>query len=85
MRLKDKLLIAVENRPVQTGNFHCDFNQVWTASRAGFSGGIWSDGPVLLSVIRHWAFRDQVSIRKKSRRRGLSRNTIRKYMRLGSV
>ena len=39
----------------------------------------------LLSVIRRWAFRDQVSIREISRRTGLSRNTIRKYLRSGSV
>ena len=39
----------------------------------------------LLSVIRRWAFRDQVSIREISRRTGLSRNTIRKYLRAGSV
>ena len=40
---------------------------------------------VLLSVIRRWAFRDQLSIREISRRTGLSRNTIRKYLRSGSV
>ena len=39
----------------------------------------------LLSVIRRWAFRDQVSIREISRRTGLSRNTIRKYLRASSV
>ena len=39
----------------------------------------------LLSVIRRWAFRDQLSIREISRRTGLSRNTIRKYLRSGSV
>ena len=35
----------------------------------------------LLSVIRRWAFRDRLSIREISRRTGLSRNTIRKYLR----
>ena len=35
----------------------------------------------LLSVIRRWAFRDQLSIREISRRTHLSRNTIRKYLR----
>jgi transposase len=35
----------------------------------------------LLSVIRRWALRDQLSIREISRRTGLSRNTIRKYLR----
>jgi transposase len=39
----------------------------------------------LLSVIRRWAFRDQISIREISRRTGLSRNTIRKYLRSGAV
>ena len=39
----------------------------------------------LLSVIRRWAFRDQLPIREISRRTGLSRNTIRKYLRSGSV
>jgi transcriptional regulator with XRE-family HTH domain len=35
----------------------------------------------LLSVIRRWAFRDRLSIREIARRTGLSRNTIRKYLR----
>lgn len=35
----------------------------------------------LLSVIRRWAFRDRISIREISRRTGLSRNTIRRYLR----
>lgn len=39
----------------------------------------------LLSVIRRWAFRDQLSIRAIARRTGLSRNTIRKYLRSGTV
>ena len=39
----------------------------------------------LLSVIRQWALRDQLSIREISRRTGLSRNTIRKYLRAGTV
>jgi transcriptional regulator with XRE-family HTH domain len=39
----------------------------------------------LLSVIRRWAFRDKLSIREISRRTGLSRNTIRKYLRSGLV
>jgi transposase len=39
----------------------------------------------LLSVIRRWALRDQLSIREISRRTGLSRNTIRKYLRAGTV
>ena len=35
----------------------------------------------LLSVIRRWALRDRLSIREIARRTGLSRNTIRKYLR----
>ncbi|MFK0686573.1 IS21 family transposase, partial [Ochrobactrum sp. BD61] len=36
----------------------------------------------LLSMIRRWHFRDHLSIREICRRTGLSRNTIRKYLRL---
>jgi transposase len=39
----------------------------------------------LLSVIRRWHFRQKLSIREIARRTGLSRNTIRKYLRDGSV
>ncbi|WP_242130492.1 winged helix-turn-helix transcriptional regulator, partial [Sphingobium sp. Sx8-8] len=39
----------------------------------------------LLSVIRRWHFRDHLSIREIARRTGLSRNTIRKYLRSGIV
>ena len=39
----------------------------------------------LLSVIRRWRYRDHFSIREISRRTGLSRNTIRKYLRSDSV
>ncbi len=39
----------------------------------------------LLSVIRRWAFREGMPIREISRRTGLSRNTIRKYLRAGTV
>lgn len=39
----------------------------------------------LLSVIRRWHFRDDLSIREICRRTGLSRNTIRKYLRGGDV
>ncbi|REG28203.1 winged helix-turn-helix DNA-binding protein, partial [Paracoccus versutus] len=38
-----------------------------------------------LSVIRRWALRDKISIREIARRTGLSRNTIRKYLRAGDV
>ncbi|NRP21734.1 hypothetical protein LPJGGPFB_04993 [Ensifer adhaerens] len=39
----------------------------------------------LLSVIRRWHFREHLSIREICRRTGLSRNTIRKYLRAGGV
>ena len=39
----------------------------------------------LLSVIRRWAFRDRIPIREICRRTGLSRNTIRKYLRSDEV
>jgi predicted transcriptional regulator len=38
-----------------------------------------------LSVIRRWASRDKMPIREIARRTGLSRNTIKKYLREGSV
>jgi len=34
-----------------------------------------------LSVIRRWALRDKMPIREIARRTGLSRNTIRRYLR----
>ena len=39
----------------------------------------------LLSVIRRWHYRDHFSIRETSRRTGLSRNTVRKYLRSDAV
>ena len=39
----------------------------------------------LLSVIRRWHFREGKPIREIERRTGLSRNTIRKYLRAGTV
>jgi transposase len=39
----------------------------------------------LLSVIRRWHFREGMPIREIGRRTGLSRNTIRKYLRAGTV
>jgi transcriptional regulator with XRE-family HTH domain len=38
-----------------------------------------------LSVTRRWALREQLSIREIARRTGLSRNTIRKYLRAGEA
>ncbi len=40
---------------------------------------------VLLSVIRLWHFREGMSIREITRRTGLSRNTVRKYLNNGEV
>ena len=53
-----------------------------SACRAGGHGVIDMD---LLSVIRRWSFRDQLPIREICRRTGLSRNTIRKYLRSEEV
>ena len=39
----------------------------------------------LLSVIRRWRYRQHFSIREIARRTGLSRNTVRKYLRSDSV
>jgi transposase len=39
----------------------------------------------LLSVIRRWRYRQHFSIREIARRTGLSRNTVRKYLRTDSV
>ncbi len=39
----------------------------------------------LLSVIRRWYLRDGIAIREIAQRTGLSRNTIRKYLRAGTV
>ena len=39
----------------------------------------------LLSVIRRWHFREGMPIREIERRTGLSRNTIRKYLRADTV
>jgi transposase len=39
----------------------------------------------LLSVIRRWHYRDHLSIREIAKRTGLSRNTVRKYLRSDAV
>lgn len=39
----------------------------------------------LLSVIRRWRLRDKIPLREIERRTGLSRNTIRKYLRADTV
>jgi transposase len=39
----------------------------------------------LLSIIRRWHFREGMPIREITRRTGLSRNTVRKYLASGVV
>src|SRR3978361_1338786 len=48
------------------------------------AGGIGVIDMELLSVIRRWRYRDHFSIREISRRTGLSRNTVRRYLRSDS-
>lgn len=50
-----------------------------------FGGGDGVIDMALLSVIRRWHFHDQLSIGEISRRTGLSRNTVRKYLRTDTV
>ncbi len=50
-----------------------------------YAGGIGVIDMELLSVIRRWRDRDHFSIREISRRTGLSRSTVRKYLRSDSV
>ena len=54
-------------------------------SPLGHLGGIGVIDMELLSVIRRWRYRDHFSIREISRRTGLSRNTVRKYLRWDTV
>jgi transposase len=58
---------------------------VLTFPLAAWSGDIGVIDMALLSVIRRWHFRDEMPIREIERRTGLSRNTIRKYLRAGTV
>jgi hypothetical protein len=51
----------------------------------GLCGGIGVIDMELLSVIRRWHYRDHFSIREISRRTGLSRNTVREYLRSDTV
>jgi transcriptional regulator with XRE-family HTH domain len=48
-------------------------------------GGLGVINMDLLSVIRRWRFRQGMSIREIVRRTGLSRNTIRKYLRADTL
>lgn len=50
-----------------------------------FGGGNGVIDMALLSVIRRWHFREHLSIREISRRTGLSRNTVRRYLRSGDL
>jgi predicted transcriptional regulator len=52
------------------------------ADQSGVLGVIDMD---LLSVIRRWRLRDEIPLREIERRTGLSRNTIRKYLRADTV
>ena len=52
---------------------------------AFWSGYIGVVDMALLSVIRRWHFRDEMPIREIERRTGLSRDTIHKYLRAGTV
>ena len=54
-------------------------------SPACFQRGLGVIDMALLSVIRRWHFREHLSIREICRRTGLSRNTIRKYLRSDGV
>jgi len=58
---------------------------VLTLPLAVASGDIGVIDMALLSVIRRWHFREGMPIREIERRTGLSRNTIRKYLRAGTV
>jgi transposase len=39
----------------------------------------------ILSIIRRWHYRDHVSLREIAKRLGVSRNTVRRYIRAGTV
>jgi len=46
------------------------------------------NGPIdgaLLGIIRRWHLHDQVSLREITRRFGVSRNTVRRYLRADSI
>jgi transposase len=58
---------------------------VLTFPLAAWSGDYGVIDMALLSVIRRWHFREGMPIREIERRTGLSRNTIRKYLRAGTV
>ncbi len=58
---------------------------VLTLPLAAWSGDIGVIDMALLSLIRRWHFRERMPIREIERRTGLSRNTIRKYLRTDTV
>jgi transposase len=39
----------------------------------------------ILNIIRRWHFRDHVSLREIAKRLGISRNTVRRYIRAGAT
>jgi transposase len=39
----------------------------------------------ILSIIRRWHYRDHVSLREIAKRLGVSRNTVRRYIRAGTA
>jgi DNA-binding IclR family transcriptional regulator len=39
----------------------------------------------LLGIIRRWHIRDQIPLREIARRLGISRNTVRRYLRLEAI
>ena len=65
--------------------FPSRFDPCVTLAPRGLSGGYGVIDMALLSVIRRWHFREHLSIREICRRTGLSRNTIRKYLRSDTV
>jgi transposase len=58
---------------------------VLTFPLAAWSGDTGVIDMALLSVIRRWHFREEMPIREIERRTSLSRNTIRKYLRAGTI
>ena len=75
-----KVLVPSGTDPL-AGKFSLRIDPCFDLARLFSAGVMGVISMELLSVIRRWALRDQLSIREISRRTGLSRNTIRKYLR----